>query len=101
MAGSESEDRDMAAYIQAADAIRNAFGCGLKSEIRAGFRDKARGRGASFGLIRAIFRSCPAREAPHQGDAALKGQICCPPRFRSRDANSFFGEGGSCDVVLP
>ena len=27
LAGSESDDKDMAAYIRAADAIRNAFGC--------------------------------------------------------------------------
>ena len=27
LAGSESDDKDMAAYIKAADAIREAFGC--------------------------------------------------------------------------
>ena len=29
LAGSESDDKDMAAYIRAADAIRNAFGCAV------------------------------------------------------------------------
>jgi hypothetical protein len=29
LAGSESDDKDMAAYIKAADAIRNAFGCAV------------------------------------------------------------------------
>jgi hypothetical protein len=29
LAGSESDDRDMAAYVQAADAIRNAFTCAV------------------------------------------------------------------------
>jgi hypothetical protein len=29
LAGSESDDEDMAAYVKAADAIREAFGCAV------------------------------------------------------------------------
>jgi AAA domain len=44
LAGSESDDKDMAAYVRAADAIRNAFGCAVIIVHHCGI-DASRPRG--------------------------------------------------------
>ena len=44
LAGSESDDRDMSAYIRAADAIRDAFGCAVVVVHHSGL-DSSRPRG--------------------------------------------------------
>jgi hypothetical protein len=44
LAGSESDDKDMSAYIRAADAIRNAFGCAVIVVHHCGI-DSTRPRG--------------------------------------------------------
>jgi hypothetical protein len=52
LVGSESDDKDMAAYIRAADAIRNAFGCAVIILHHCGVDDsRPRGHTSLIGAV--------------------------------------------------
>src|SRR5580693_2214336 len=52
LAGSESDDKDMAAYVRAADAIRDAFGCAVVIVHHCGHNgDRPRGHSSLIGAV--------------------------------------------------